>query len=159
MIKLNAKGFLTPSEPIPCSLSDLKAFFVDRFESDTRQGNFDNYIRYSTALKALLGGIEIRQWINGSFVTKKTNPKDIDVVSFVSHLSIKSLGTKLNDFRPPESWNVFGIDGYIIENHPPKSKLRTFTQLDMVYWRNQFGFSKPNRNGVKSAKGFLEINY
>jgi len=149
MLKLNAKGLLAPGDPIQCKLSDMKTYFVDAFLSETRKANFDRYIKYSTDLKSLLGGVKIMQWINGSFVTRKTNPKDIDIISFVSHVSVRALGSKLLPFRPPGSWDNYGVDAYILEVHLSNSKHYSFTELDIKYWRNQFGHTRPNRKGVK----------
>ena len=107
----------------------------------------------------MLRGIEIKQWVNGSFVTKKTNPKDIDVISFVSHNLVKELGEKLNPFRPEGSWEAFGIDAYVLEVHVIASRYDFYTKSDTAYWRDQFGHTRPNRKGVKREKGFLEIIY
>ena len=89
MIKFDSKGHLTPYQPISFQVKDLKEHFVDAFGSETRKTHFDNYLRYSSNLKAVLGGIQIRQWINGSFVTRKSNPKDIDSISFANHSDVK----------------------------------------------------------------------
>ena len=160
MLKFDSKGFLKPCEPIPCTVSELKTQLVDGFDSVTRQINYDNYIRYSDQLKALLGGIKFKQWINGSFVTKKENPKDIDLVTFISHAEIKKLGHKLDIFRPEGSWLIYGVDAYIIEVHPAASRSYTyFTEWDIAYWLNLFAQTRPNRRGQKQAKGFLEIIY
>jgi len=78
MIKFDSKGNLMPYQPIVYSTKDLKLHFVDTIDSETRDSLFQQYKHYSRSLKALLGGIPIKQWINGSFVTRKANPKDID---------------------------------------------------------------------------------
>ncbi len=157
MLKFDSNGLLTPYRPIPCQVKDLKTHFVDSFDSETRPKNFDKYIRYSNEIKALLRGIEVKQWVNGSFVTKKINPKDIDVISFVSHTLVKELGDKLYPFRPEGSWDVFGIDAYVLEVHAVGSRYHFYTQSDTAYWREQFGHTKPNKKGIKKEKGFLEI--
>lgn len=159
MLKFDSKGLLKPYLPIPCKISDLKTYFVDGIQSITRKPNYDNYIRYSNDLKILLGDIQIKQWVNGSFVTKKTNPKDIDLITFIDHDTIKKLGSKLAPFRPESSWLIYGVDAYIIEVHPDKSKSYVFTQGDILYWLDLFGHTRPNRNGKKNQKGFLEIIY
>lgn len=85
MIAFDKKANLKPYEPIKISVADMKAHSVSEFNSSTRKNNFDKYIRYSDDLKKLLNGQPIRQWVNGSFVTKKINPKDIDLITFVDH--------------------------------------------------------------------------
>lgn len=161
MLKLefDAKGLLKPYLPIPCELSDLKTYFVDGIPSVTRKTNYDNYIRYSNDLKTLLGNTNLTQWINGSFVTKKTNPKDIDLITFIDHGTVKKLGMKLDPFRPQSSWLFYGVDAYIVEVHPENSKSHVYTLGDIAYWLDLFSQTRPNRIGKKNQKGFLEINY
>ena len=89
MLSFDHRGNLTPYELIQANVNEFKHFFVDRIQSRTRLDNFNKYIKYSEDLKSLLEGKTLKQWINGSFVTKKTNPKDIDVVTFLEHDIIK----------------------------------------------------------------------
>lgn len=159
MIKFDSRGFLKPYQPIRCSLEEFKYHFVDCFTSETRLSNYKNYIRYSDHLKDLLGGTELFQWVNGSFVTKKTNPNDIDLITFVSHDLIKKTGNKLASFTPEKCWEEFGVDAYIIEVLPESNKLYHYTLSDKMYWLNLFGHTRINRKGIKNAKGFLEIIY
>src|ERR1700730_1474836 len=100
MLNFDLKGNLKPYQPIACSLADIKKHFVDDIVSTTRQANYDKYVKYSDDLKALLKVPELKQWVNGSFVTRKLNPKDIDLVTFIDHATIKRLGNKLDNFKP-----------------------------------------------------------
>ncbi len=160
MLKFDSKGHLKPYQPITCGVADLKTHFVDSFTSVTRSANYTKYVKYSDDLKALLGGVAITQWVNGSFVTKKINPKDIDFINFVDHHLIQRLGEKLDPFRPENSWDAYGVDAYILEVHPLDSKeFVKFTQSDKAYWNGQFDRTRRNRNGDKHPKGFLEIIY
>ncbi len=137
----------------------MKAFLVEGIVSDTRVANFDKYIKYSNDLKKLVGGKNLKQWINGSFVTRKINPKDIDLVTFVDYSTIKRLGNKLDNFRTEDSWLIYGVDAYIFEVYPKDSSLYKFTHSDISYWHAQFNRTRVNRKGIKFPKGFLEIIY
>jgi hypothetical protein len=159
MFIYDSKGYLKPYQPISCSVKDFKTHFVDNISSITRQLNFDNYIRYSNDLKILLEGLALKQWINGSFVTKKINPKDIDMVTFVDHYKIKELGSKLTNFKAANSWIKYGVDAYIIEVFPINNKSFVYTQSDTAYWLDLFNQGKSNRANQKYLKGFLEIIY
>lgn len=159
MLQFDSKGNLKPYQPIRCTLNEFKKHFVAGIDSDTRKVNFEKYILYSDDLKALLGGVEMRQWVNGSFVTKKKNPGDIDLITFLDSAGIKKLGNKLVDFRASGSWTAYGVDAYLLENHPEGSKNFRFTEADMAYWQNLFSKTRTNRRGNKYPKGFLEIMY
>ncbi len=159
MLNFDTKGNLKPYQVIPCKVNDLKKHFVTGVASTTRQTNYDSYIKYSNDLKKALGVKDLRQWINGSFVTKKTNPKDIDLITFIDHSLIVKLGNKLDNFRPQNSWHIYEVDAYIVEVYPDNSPLNKFTHSDIIYWQDLFAHTRVNRKGEKNPKGFLEIIY
>ncbi|CAN5178406.1 hypothetical protein BH09BAC5_BH09BAC5_22230 [soil metagenome] len=159
MINFDSRGYLKPYEPISSNVKELKKYFVDEFDSEIRLAHFHNYTRYSNDLKKLLGGIPLRQWINGSFVSKKTNPKDIDFVTFVDHTLIKKLNRKLDSYKADGSWEEYGVDAYIIEVYSENNPHQKFTEFDMREWQELFCMTRRNRAGQRFNKGFLEIIY
>ena len=60
------------------TLAELREYFVERFPgSETRARLYDNFVHY---LKLLAVFVELRGVIvNGSFVTSKSDPRDIDI--------------------------------------------------------------------------------
>jgi hypothetical protein len=88
MLRFDSQGNLMPYKAISCTVKQMKTTFVDNIPSSTWLENFEKYIKYSNELKVLLGGKVLKQWINGSFVTQKLNPKDVDVVTFIDHQDI-----------------------------------------------------------------------
>jgi len=44
---------------------------------------FREYNRYLEDLSEIIGQCVFTQWVDGSFTTKKTNPNDIDIVTFL----------------------------------------------------------------------------
>lgn len=161
MLNFDVKGNLTPYQPILCKVSEMKKYLVDLVPtSSTRRDNYAKYRKYSNDLKKVLGLKEIKQWVNGSFVTKKLNPKDIDFLTLVDHSLVQTLGSQLDNFRPPKCWDVYEVDAYLLEMHPEGSDFhKRFTQSDMAYWYDQFNHTRVNRVGRKLPKGFLEIIY
>lgn len=158
MLIFDSKGNLKPYQPISSNVNNLKKFLIDGITSDSRKLNFEKYIKYSDDLKLLVKK-QLEQWINGSFVTTKINPKDIDLVTFLDSETIRKLGSKLDPFRPPFSWERYGVDAYILEVYPTDSKLYRFSESDRLYWLDLFSHTRPNRQGIRNKKGFLEINY
>lgn len=127
--------------------------------TESRKEIFEKYILYSEDLKKLLGGMPLKQWVNGSFVTKERNPKDIDLVTFVDHHIIKKQGSRINIFRAQGSWENYGVDAYIVESFPMKSKKHKITEFDSRDWLNLFTNNRPDNYGRQNKKGFLEIIY
>jgi len=76
-------GFLAPAKGIEASLEAIEAFFVKAFpHSETRSRLFENYMGYLHRFQNdIFPWFEM--WVDGSFVTLKENPKDIDVVTFL----------------------------------------------------------------------------
>jgi uncharacterized protein DUF6932 len=159
MLSFDAKGLLIPDTIIVSSVSELKRHFVEDIPSVTRNGNFEKYIGYSEALKQLLSGRPLKQWINGSFVTKVSNPNDIDIVTFIDSGVVTELKEQLDNFGAKGAMDNYGVDGYILEVFPEGHPQYFFYKSDMAYWMEQFGKTRRGLDGQKSRKGFLEIIY
>lgn len=74
-------GLLPPGRHV-ATVDEVQATFVEAFSDSTRrQAIFDSWLRHRDSLRYVLSAD--RQWIDGSFVTSKPEPADIDVVTFV----------------------------------------------------------------------------
>src|ERR1022692_4731550 len=90
------QGLLIPNTVISSSIDELRHYFVDEIPTKTRTDSFEKYLSYCNELKRLLKEKSIKQWINGSFVTKLQHPNDIDIVTFVNHELIAEFKTSLD---------------------------------------------------------------
>ena len=75
-----------PSPPAlhEATADEVRATFVDGFPaSQTRPAICHAHEDHPTAWKPLLGARAREQWLNGSFVTGKTDPGDLDFATFV----------------------------------------------------------------------------
>lgn len=159
-LKFDIKGHLTPYERTVLSIEDFEDIFVNSFdESSTRLKIFENYKRFIETFKAEVTP-NFKQWINGSFVTNKPNPKDIDFVTIIPH-DIYNQKRDLIDgkFRLRGAKQVFEVDAYTIETYPKNHKNYSISKIDLVYWDNWFSKSKRNRHGKTFPKGYIEIVY
>lgn len=159
MLRFNLQGLLTPAENIYTSISEFEETFVKSVYTPGRRQLFINYINYSSELKDQCGGIGITQWIDGSFVTKKQEPHDIDLVTFIDFSIAEMFEDTLSEFKYPRSEIMFGVDAYLVKTYPPGHRLYKVYLSDRAYWINHFGKTKRNRVGNKSSKGFLEIKF
>ncbi|MFI5137888.1 MAG: DUF6932 family protein [Sphingobacteriales bacterium] len=158
MLNFNSNGLLVPDQNIQSNIVELEKVFVTGIQSAKRHELFSKYISYSTSLKALCNDAWFTQWIDGSFVTKKTEPRDIDLVTFIDFSIIDALDEHLTDFKYPASQNIFGIDAYIVRFYPEGHKFHRLYLSDWAYWMDRFSKTRRNRIGNKLQKGFLEIN-
>lgn len=159
MLKFDERGNLKPYSCIPSSIDEMSKYFVENIKSETRLDNFERYLWYSNDLKKHSGVYKLKQWINGSFVTMKPNPKDIDIVTLLDQRQLKVLGSHVDNFKMQNGLLLYGVDAYIIEVYPPNNKKYSFTSGNAAYWQMLFSGAKPNRLGKKHGKGFLEIIY
>ncbi|MCX6278592.1 MAG: hypothetical protein NT004_10890 [Bacteroidetes bacterium] len=108
MLTFDSRGYLKPNKNLASSSQEIFDEFVIKFQNTQRRQLYSNYIQYSSDLKITCRGIELIQWIDGSFVTKKNIPNDIDVVTFIDY----NADYDLSKFVYPESIEKYNVDGY-----------------------------------------------
>lgn len=95
-------------------------------------------------------------WINGSFLTEKIDPEDIDVVF---RFPISEYEDSVEQKRSAIEWSVHRdrhddlcCDTYVFHEYPGTDPLHAHTEERRKYWLNQFG---TDREGV--LKGIAVI--
>jgi hypothetical protein len=150
---------LQPADiPVVTNLDALEHRFVT---TEKRARLFDNYQQYTQALIKIIGLENLYfQWLNGSFVTSKMEPNDIDLVSFMDG-DIKEACSEeiktLNTTHKPI------VDAYTVglysENHP----LHKRGQNDMADWKRDFMVwtHKKSDKSLENigSKNFIQLNF
>jgi len=158
MILFDKQGHITPYEIIEIDLKTFKTYFVDNMENlEHRNKLFQDYLNYTKELSKIVSK-QFFQWINGSFVTQKHTPKDIDLVSFIDCDVIENYKQELKNFVYPLSKEIYNIDAYIVRIYPDNNKNLVFSKSDTLYWFHNFQKTKPNKKGEKFYKGFIKID-
>lgn len=158
MLIFNTSGLLVPDHIILSTIQEFEQEFVTNIATAKRKALFNSYVKYNEDFKKVCKLEELHQWIDGSYVTKKENPGDFDLVTFLDVDISRDLGTKLNAFTYPDSELIYGVDAYIVEVYPEHHKERFRYLSDKAYWIDRF--TKTRRiQGNRLAKGFLEIRY
>ncbi|MFB9077731.1 DUF6932 family protein [Flavobacterium procerum] len=158
MLTFNNSGLLVPNHKIASTVQEFKNEFVTKIPTIQRKEIFEAYVKYNQDFKKVCNLDILHQWINGSFVTKKTNPGDIDLVTFLDYNIVLELGSKLNDFIFPNSEKIYGVDAYIIEVYPENHNNNFRYISDKAYWLDRFTKTRRIR-GNRLSKGFLEIKF
>jgi len=152
------RGYLKPYGKNIINVESLKAGFVDPFnEGSSRKKLYKGYVKYNTDLKRVLSNKKYYQWINGSFISTKVNPRDIDMVNFIDFELAGVNEKELKRFTNRQSKVKYGIDGYIVRIYPEAHKNFIRTKSDLIYWENWFGMSAKNRRKQRYPKGFVEL--
>jgi hypothetical protein len=126
---------------------DLSNHFVTPFENKDKRLKLIERFNYLIE-KVEEIGIPFEVWINGSFVTNKEEPNDIDVAFFFDPAVANALPEdKKIIFREVANNSVskyrYNCDVYFLPNNDVN--LRS-------YWRGWFGFTR-----TEKAKGFARI--
>lgn len=128
----------------PMSISQIRALCVDRFpDSTTRPKIMAGLVEVIHKIQGHLDGCEM--WINGSFLTEKIDPEDVDFV-----LRIKSelydYGTfekrQLIDWVASNLRNELRCDSYIFFEYAVSDPQFSFGDEMRQYWLRQFGTAR-----------------
>jgi hypothetical protein len=147
MLEFDKFGFLTPYDAISSDFETLESNFL------FNEQRTELYLELLHLLRELqkeeIDFIKI--WINGSFISQKEHPKDIDVVFFVD-FSVYLLHEKylLMLYR-----NRKRIDCQFIALYPENHKKHFLSVSDSAEYRHNF--SRNWKSPLKQHKGFLEI--
>ncbi len=145
------QGFITPPLIYPLDLATFKREFAT---NDRRKIILAAYDEYLDELCNLFHNIPFTQWINGSFVTKKADPSDLDIVTWLSEENFAIFKDQIQPFVRPNCKSKFG--GYIDAFIAPQ------TEWDNAIWQYEFHRIKPYRKNSSlgfSSKGFIQINF
>ncbi len=108
-------------------------------------------------------GIVGTLWVNGSFLTKKINPKDVDLLLVINdedHSKLSSTQHKVIDwFESKDRKASHYCDNYVSVEYPPSHPKHPIWEWLRAYWIRQFGFSRgEDMKGIASIKIKGSIN-
>jgi Family of unknown function (DUF6932) len=132
-------------------LDDRWRLCVERFPgSDTRPEIMANLEHLLVQINEQMIPAEI--WIDGSFLTEKLNPDDVDIVMIVTRATFEGLSTEqrlfLDDFSTVSMYDDLRIDNYgaVVDETDHGKGVYS-------YWRRQFGVSRGGE-----MKGILQVS-
>ncbi|MBD2752448.1 DUF6932 family protein [Spirosoma validum] len=157
MLIFDENELLTPAEGILVTIDDFYAVFVQPFAtSETRKRLFQEWVEYNRMLRQEIGE-GFTQWIDGSFVTHKMNPKDIDIVSFIpSHLFRKF--EKRLDYYWTDNWEREGVDAYLVEQLATYHSRYSDYIVQVENWEKLYTRTKASSKSAGISKGFLILD-
>jgi hypothetical protein len=124
------------------NLEDFRVKFVEEFpQSAGRRLIFDKFLQFLKHMLSL--GVITELWLNGSFVTEKPEPGDIDAVAFYD-------AHKVNSLQDSEKRFLKNI-AYIQLNYSTDVRFADRDNKNLrSYWRGWYGFSRNEQ-----PKGFV----
>ena len=159
-LDFDLRGNLQPYEKVSLSLEKFENFFVNQFpDNHQRKQIFDDYLNFVHDFSAQISN-QFTQWIDGSFVTAKEHPNDIDFVTFISYELYEAKEELIDkNFRLDGANKNYGVDAYTVRQYPKEHTKYMLYRSDWVYWYHWFTKTKKNRIKKKYPKGFIEIEF
>ena len=159
--RFDIRGYLQPAQRFETTIEELKDNFVDAFEeSVSRDEIFNQYIEFTNTFAKEITP-NFTQWLDGSFVSNKNNPNDLDILILLNSRDFIA-NKKLIDqkFRLRNAKIEFPLlDIYTLTIYDKNHQEHFITQADMIYWGSFWGNSKMNRAKKTFKKGYLEIKF
>ena len=157
-IQFDEHGYLVPYQEIDVNLEIIETHFVEQFQgSRTRHGLFTNFQWYLETFKAEIFP-HFEQWLNGSFVTQKLNPADIDFVTFLNFRVFQAKEGLLDNFLS-FSLETKGLDAYIVPVFPVDHENHQTSKAFQNQWLNRFTTTKADDLDRIYQKGFLKLTF
>jgi hypothetical protein len=146
----------------PASVEEVHDVLVAGFpESKTRQEIFDQWQGLTEEIRQLVK-IE-SQWLDGSFVSRKLDPRDLDLTTTYSGEEADALGRTEREvlsrlLSGPNNEKYPRIDSWPTPVYPSNHRAYGWLEADREYFRNGM-FARDDRNIPVIDKGFVEVRY
>jgi hypothetical protein len=150
MLKLDNYGNLMPYQAIETDLEAVDSFFVMPFTASlTRNDLFALFSQFLNEIREILS-CNFNLFIDGSFVSNKLNPNDIDVVLFVDYQIFELNEKRINELKKRIEYQL--LDVYFEKIYPENHPFYIRYHSDSLYWNQLFTRSRQNR-----PKGYLIV--
>lgn len=154
MLQFDESGHIQPAHAHLMNLQQVEILFVDAFPTSvTRPRLFNNFLQYIDRFQDEVFPY-FEQWIDGSFVTQKLNPKDIDMVTFLDYRIWEKRSDTILDSFWSFSLENEGIDAYLVAVYPENHRHYPIYLSERALWRERFS---SDRDSYK--KGFVELQF
>lgn len=158
-VQFDFDGFITPDQGVEISHEQMEGLFRKDFPGeDRRQLLWENYRRWLHEFRMKISQ-EAEIWIDGSYVTKREIPDDMDILVLIDYLVwqekedvFRELKREYGNTQPP--LDIYHLLVYP-ENHPNDHLMN----INKSEWLHLFTRTRPNRRRKVFKKGFMIINY
>jgi len=159
-LNFDGRGNLQPYQCIEVTFEEFTSTFVTAFDKNsTRHPIFDQYRQYLKDFSEQISD-NFTQWINGSFISNRRNPKDIDFVTIIDHIIFEQKESIIErQFRLLGAREKYQVDAYTVRKYPEDHPKYGIFQNELIYWEHWFSQTKKNRAKLKFNKGFISIHF
>lgn len=142
---------------------DVKDAFVDAFQGSEKRPKISAaYMNHIEKWTPLVGKEPREQWMDGSFVTNKPEPNDVDFVTFIpvealNRLSRRHRETMRELFAGPKQQPGQLCHAFVVTVAPPGTPQARVTEHQRRYWERWFGRQRPEQGGHRKGIVRLEV--
>lgn len=126
------------------SLGDIEQVCVDPFPLSTSRPAIMSGLR--TFVQRLEeDGVKGKLWIDGSFLTEKIDPKDVDILLLYDGVAYNTGAVAAHDrvdWVIANQKDTLKCDSYILMQYPTGHPLHTEGEWWYAYWHHKWGFSR-----------------
>ena len=139
------------------TVAEVESLLVTGFPtSRTRRPLFDRWVAVREAIRRIVSVQS--EWLNGSYVTTKENPGDIDMVTILDPAEVEGLDAASQAMLKGlvagnASKNLHMCHSFVIVAYPQGHPAHGVYQQNLQYWSALFGHDREGR-----PKGYLEID-
>ncbi len=167
MLAFNEDGLL-PDGVHDCQETEFRPLLVDSFPDSTSRPIIATGFELLRA-NAVDCGVSGTQWLDGSYVTNRMDPDDIDLVTFIDVAHLNALqNTPAEAFlvnalaAGPKTPARYRADSYVVAVAPAGHPLHASFEKARDYWRKWFGHMRtilgPDGEPLPArSKGILQM--
>ncbi|PSL25660.1 DUF6932 family protein [Dyadobacter jiangsuensis] len=130
-------GYLLPDEVTDITWDNFEEIFIFNHQRAELALELKEFV--STVTDWRTDTLQI--WVDGSFVTLKPHPNDIDLICFVDNVFYESNLTTLSSIKAAFS----KLDIYFIKNYPKEHPRYFLTNFDKLDWLHFLTRDRQNR--------------
>lgn len=162
----DSRGLL-PDGVHECDEQVFEAKFVNAFPSSSRRPMlFDGFLKLRKEAQVVLSSAT--QWVDGSYVTDKVEPDDVDLVTFVDidllnalFIEQQNVVKELLNGRE-DTKNKYGCHTFLVPCCDPNNNFFGLFEMQRLYWRKWFGSTRgtvdPDGTPIPGReKGFVSM--
>jgi hypothetical protein len=131
------------------TFEEIKDRLVDKFPtSTTRPPIMAGYEQLRSEMTVLK--LEVEQWLDGSYVTSKEDPSDLDLLNFIEEDVVNTLALhqqhdlyKLVNGKATQA--TYRCDSYYVFTVPDGHPNSEFCRQQRKYWMGEFGYDRKDR--------------
>lgn len=126
-------------------LAELRALCVDRFPLSKNRGGLMTAVEaVCTSLSTALIPAEV--WVDGSFLTEKIDPADVDLAVRVHAGALPNPGPEQLGILDRVTQKKFAnCDSYVFAEYPVGHAQHAVGDMMHAYWQRQWGFTRADK--------------